>query len=367
MNKIIFGGGFDPVHRGHLNMARIASKTFDADVIFVPAVISVWKNSALASFLDRVNMLNIAFHDIHNCRFSVSSYEYETGKEINYTYHTIRHFKEIYPHDKLFLLIGQDQVENFHKWRNAEEISENAQIIFLRRDNSKLETPNIDKYHMIELKGDMVDVSSTETRLLKKINLLDKSTIYYIADNGLYYAGKLKELLKENNYKRYYHSISVANLAYEIAISNNISHPEKAYLAGLLHDCAKYMGKPIAKSLMERHFKEYLDIPGWSYHQFLGSMIAKDEFGVDDKEVLEAIKFHATGKAHMSDIAKIVYAADKIEPSRGYDSSDYINACLEDFEKGFKIVLQANKEYLISKGKDFANRLTMQCFDCYLK
>ena len=367
MNKIIFGGGFDPIHKGHINMALIASKAFNADVIFVPAVISVWKDSSAASFLDRKNMIEIIIKEHDYSRFSVSTYENETGEEINYSYKTIRYFKELYPKDKLFLLIGEDQVLSFDKWKKADEISENAQIIFLKRKDEEVISDNIEKYHMIALKGDNIDVSSSEIRNMEKLNMLDISSIYYIGDSCLYYAEKLKKFLYEEGYRRYYHSLSVAHLAYEIALSNKIDNPERAYIAALLHDSAKCIDKEELKTLMETNFKEFMDIPAWSYHQFVGSIVAKREFGIQDEEILEAIMFHATGKKDMSVLGKIVYAADKIDPSRGYDSTEYVKACLKDYEKGFRIVLQANKDYLIEKGKDYTNRLTMECFDEYLK
>ena len=47
MNRIIFGGGFDPVHLGHINMALIAKKSLNAEVIFVPAKIAIWKNDSI--------------------------------------------------------------------------------------------------------------------------------------------------------------------------------------------------------------------------------------------------------------------------------------------------------------------------------
>ena len=69
----------------------------------------------------------------------------------------------------------------------------------------------------------------------------------------------------------------------------------------------------------------------------------------------------------MCTMAKIVYAADKIEPTRGFDSSDLINSMMEDIDKGFITVLKANKDFLTENRKDINNRLTSKCFDYYLK
>ena len=117
---------------------------------------------------------------------------------------------------------------------------------------------------------------------------------------------------------------------------------------------------------MVEHYKEYSDLPKFAYHQFASEYLAKTEFAVVDKDILEAIKFHATGKDNMCQLAKIIYAADKIEPTRGFDSSELIKRMMENVDSGFKIVLQANKEFLENNRKDINNRLTLNCFNYYL-
>ena len=117
---------------------------------------------------------------------------------------------------------------------------------------------------------------------------------------------------------------------------------------------------------MKEHYKEYLDLPAFAYHQFVGEYIAKNDFGVVDEDILTAIKFHATGNENMGTLAKIIYAADKIEPTRGFDSSDLIRAMMEDVDKGFVTVLKANKEFLQTHRFDINNRLTSSCFKYYL-
>ena len=68
----------------------------------------------------------------------------------------------------------------------------------------------------------------------------------------------------------------------------------------------------------------------------------------------------------MCPLAKIIYASDKIEPTRGFDSKDLIDAMLKNVDTGFKIVLQANKDFLENGGKMTDNYLTSNCFKKYL-
>ena len=95
--------------------------------------------------------------------------------------------------------------------------------------------------------------------------------------------------------------------------------------------------------------------------------MAKAKLGVNDPEILDAIKFHCTGKANMSPLGMVVYACDKIEPTRDFDSTWLINACLEDWKKGFLTTLEDNRKYLLGAKKDITNRLTDECFAMYLK
>ena len=107
-------------------------------------------------------------------------------------------------------------------------------------------------------------------------------------------------------------------------------------------------------------------MPSFSFHQFVGAYLAENEFDIHDENILRAIKFHATGNANMDLLGKIVYAADKIEPTRPFDSSDLIDAMKQDAETGFITVLKANKEFLENHRGDINNPLTSKCFKFYL-
>ena len=356
MNKILFGGAFDPIHLGHINMATLASKQLNAGVIFIPSKLSVWKNES-TDISHRLEMVELSIKD--NPSFSIDLYEVNNEKEKTFSIETARYFVNKYPNDKFFYLIGADQVNLFHLWKEAEELSNIVQIIFFSRPDFPLEEENIKKYHMLEISGEMIDVSSTDIRSLKSLQLAE-GVIDYILTNNLYFVPVIRSYIGE---KRYKHSVEVAKLAYQIAKSNGVPRPDRAFIAGLVHDIGKEIDQ---KPIMEAHYKDYFDLPRFAYHQFAGEYVAKKEFGIVDSEILEAIKFHATGNENMSLLAKIIYAADKIEPTRGFDSSDLIKEMMVDAEKGFISVLKANKEFLSEHRGDINNRLTSKCFAYYL-
>lgn len=358
MNHIIFGGAFDPIHNGHINMALFASKSLNADVFFVVSRISVWKHTS-AAIEDKINMINLAIKDYPE--FKLDLFEVNSGKIYNYSIDTVKYFKSKYPNDKLFYLIGADQVEEFHRWKSAKELSELCQIIFFKRHNHDLYSDNVITYNMQMIEGPTIDVNSSSVRDGNALNT-PFPVIKYIEEHELYYMSYLKAILKE---KRYNHSVSVANLCYEIAVANNYSEPLKAYLAGLFHDCGKYQCEPIVDE--KEAIKGFEDLSAPLQHQIIGAVVANKIFKITDKSILSAIKYHATGKSNMSKLEKIVYAADKIDPLRGYDSKEYIQAMKHDISSGFIIVLAANKIFLETKNKDIHNRLTDECFKYYLK
>ena len=357
MNRVIFGGGFDPIHLGHLNMAVTARDVLNANVIFVPAKVAVWKNDSVEA-THKLNMLKLAIQDYED--FSIDTFELDS-KEQPYSFETVRYFKKRYPKDRLFLLIGQDQVNSFHLWKNPEEIADLTQIIYFRRPKLELNYENVEKYHMKGLEGVEIDVSSSDVRELKSAKV-PLNVLAYIEQNGLYFASHIKSMMKET---RFNHSCSVAHLAYNIAKKHQLDY-SRAYIAGILHDIAKDIDKNESLTLMKQYFPDFVDIGAFSYHQFLGAKFAKEQFGVVDEEILGAIMAHTTGKADMTWLEKLIYASDKIDPNRDYDSSDLIAAMDKGVDEGFLTVLEANRDFLTKKHKDINNRLTEECFKFYL-
>lgn len=132
---------------------------------------------------------------------------------------------------------------------------------------------------------------------------------------------KIKEWLKENlTAERYGHSLGCADAAKEIAEILNYNQ-EKAYLAGLVHDCAKSLPLDITMQILKENNAELVcgeDENKKVLHAPAGAVIAQKEFGIEDEEILSAIRWHTLGKSEMTLLEKIVFIADKIEPfSRG--------------------------------------------------
>lgn len=139
----------------------------------------------------------------------------------------------------------------------------------------------------------------------------------------------LKDNLSE---ERYEHSIGTAECARILAQKEGLND-EKAYVAGLLHDCAKCFSTEKLLTVIDSENLDVTEDEKMNYktlHAPVSAYVAKKEFGVEDEEILSAIRFHTIGKTDMSVFEKIIFLADKIEEkTREKDYSQPIIDCLK--------------------------------------
>lgn len=176
---------------------------------------------------------------------------------------------------------------------------------------------------------------------------------------------KLKKYLDED---RLWHTLGVMHTAAAMAMVYH-EDMEKAQLAGLLHDCAKCIpSKKKIKLCNENH------IPVSSFekeHTFLlhgkvGAWIAEEKYGVKDREILEAITWHTTGKPEMSVLEKIIYIADYIEPAR--DKAPRLKEiralAFQNLDRCMYEILKDSLEYLNTHPEDL-DPTTEKAYDYY--
>lgn len=129
---------------------------------------------------------------------------------------------------------------------------------------------------------------------------------------------KLRAALKK---KRFEHSVGVCSEAVKLAARYGADE-KKAYIAGLLHDCAKCLEPEEENAFMEKYGYEPDEMTRLCHpvlHAPLGAVVAQNEYGIDDGEILDAIRFHTVARRDMTLLDKIIYVADVIEPGRDYD------------------------------------------------
>ena len=128
----------------------------------------------------------------------------------------------------------------------------------------------------------------------------------------------LKERLTE---KRYIHSLNVADSAKKLARIYGADE-EMAYTAGLVHDCCKDMPAGLQLSYLLENKADMTEIEintAKLYHAMSGRIFAQKEFGIDDDDMLNAIRYHTTGRKNMSLLEKIIFIADFISAERDYN------------------------------------------------
>ncbi len=198
MNRIaIYGGSFDPPHKGHKALAENLAKACSADkVIIVPTAMSPFKDKSGASSDDRLEMCRLNFcEDL----FRVSDIEIQRGGK-SYTVDTVNAIKGLYPHSQLYLFMGDDMLLSFHRWYEYRRIMSMCHIVAACRTEDLTEL-NAMKDYARQVLGDdgtgvticssvPVEISSTEIRnqlctegesemLLPQVN-------EYIKSRGLY-------------------------------------------------------------------------------------------------------------------------------------------------------------------------------------
>lgn len=194
----IFGGSFNPVHNGHVNLAKEIKEKLCLDkIIIVPSNISPQKTAEFYGNItgqDRFNMCKLAFENIAG--FEISDFEIKNpGK--SYTIKTLRHFKEIYPDDEFFILMGSDSFYYFDKWRQYEDILNSASLAIAAREDGEYEKLYLKKNSFVKndkifiVNIEVLPISSTmlrrEIKNMEKICCyLNENVVKYIKEKKLY-------------------------------------------------------------------------------------------------------------------------------------------------------------------------------------
>ena len=168
MNIAVFGGSFDPIHKGHL---EIISKLFDDfhmdKVIVIPTNVSYYKkNKAMFTYDKKIEICKLVIENnpkLSKCNIEVSDIE-RTIKDDEGFAHTILRLKAIYPNDILYTVIGSDSYNYLNTWRKYELIPQNSKLIVAKRPENEIDDKVGLEYQVLEMNNEN---SSTEIR--KKI------------------------------------------------------------------------------------------------------------------------------------------------------------------------------------------------------
>lgn len=333
----LLGGSFDPIHLGHLALAKAILKDGCSQVWFVPCRLSPFKQEKPTSFEDRTAMIRRAIAPYK--KMKVCTIEKELPIP-SYTIHTLQKLKQRFDYEFVFY-IGNDQAKLLDKWKDIEECMKLAEFRVFKRDSEVIECP----YDLREVPFQRIDISSTRVRA-GAFQDVSESVRNYIWEHRLY----LHEFARHSmNEKRYLHSVSVANVCKELASVHHLNE-EDAYVIGLLHDICKCWDVEKSERFMQVYEKDHLDEPKAIWHGYLADHYLKRVFKIREKHILQAVHHHVKGDCD-DPYAQIVYIADKCEPLRGYDASYELNLAKRNLDAAVSYVKQIQSEYIKKEKK----------------
>lgn len=172
-------GSFNPVHRGHVAVARwaLASGKFD-QVMVVPTPQNPMKTSdELAPWQDRLSMLHLAFDCVQGVQISTVEMDLPTP---HYTINTIEHLEKLHPADTFSILCGSDILKQLPHWHRSDELQEMVDFVAYPRLDESSELPQYAE-------------NSSDIRSGKLLTGLDASVLAYIELHGLYFASPISQ------------------------------------------------------------------------------------------------------------------------------------------------------------------------------
>lgn len=167
---------------------------------------------------------------------------------------------------------------------------------------------------------------------------------------------------------RYLHSTGVEEVACDLAVIFGYDE-EKASIAGILHDCARNLTDPELLKQCEVFHLQVSEIEHecpFLLHAKVGAAYAKEEFGVEDEEIISAIIYHTTGRPAMTLLEKIIFTADYIEPYRKPlpRIESIRDAAYSNLDLGVMMILENTLDYLNSSGAEI-DTLTVDTYEYY--
>lgn len=359
---IVFGGSFDPVHVEHTNILKAAVRELCADkVIVVPTKNPPHKSASKTPFSDRSEMARIAFSQV-SANVIVDDIE-NRNDGVNYSSDNLPVLEKKY--GKFVYVIGGDSLLALESWHEPEFIVRNFEIAVFDREGyqsakdkaAELNEKWNGKIRILEHVGKEVDSHTIRDRLMLKADVsgLDENVVRYIKSRNLYseffpYVDKAATYLDA---KRLVHSKNTALVA--LSLNRNLCpkiDEDKVLLAGLLHDVGKMYDKTeLPNNIKNAIPKDSIGTP--VQHQFVSVEIVKNDFHISDEDVLNAIRFHTTGRENMSRFEKLIYVSDLISYERNFQGVESLRkAVYNDFEKGFITCLTYSRDYVVETGRE---------------
>lgn len=367
---VLYGGTFNPIHRGHLDICVRARQAVDARrVLLMPAAQPPHKSAGwLAPDQDRLAMCALAAREYD--LIQVDDWEIRRGGR-SYTVDTLGHLAAVFPEEELWLLIGTDMFLTFTQWHRWEEIGKMASLLVASREEGDREQLLDQQQRLAErgvrsrlLQNPPMPMSSTQIREeLRRDGTTGKvcpQVLDYIREKELYlhppeeldYLRRyIRPLMTDYRYR---HSLGVEKQAVKMARRFGADQ-RKAALAGILHDVCKDMPKgALLQNILESGIINGIDFKASPQliHSYAGALYLQSHMDIHDLEVIEAVRYHTTARAGMSLLETVVYLADLTSEDREYpDVGEMRRLCDTDLRKAMIHALTHTVKELTRKQK----------------
>ena len=353
----LFGGTFDPIHEGHLRLAREFARRLSLDrVVLMPTYVPPHKmKESLAPAEDRLAMCRLA--TAGDPLFIVSDLEIRRGGA-SFTADTLAALHEQEPEVAWYLITGADMFLTLGTWNRFDEIARLAVLCAAPRDGVGM-PELLACAETLESRGarcaveDIPALPASSTELRERLGrgeagdsaadgLLPETVAAYIAAHKLYTGkGTMKTMQTDEQFieiirgrlteKRFRHSLAVAEQAAHLA-SLYGADAKKARTAGILHDILKDE-KPAALLQILHDFGIILDnveaVTPNLWHAIAGAAFIERVLHVEDADIVTAVRYHTTGRAGMSPLEKTLFVADFTSADRKYDDVEEMRRLAE--------------------------------------
>lgn len=322
----VLGGTFDPIHEGHVALAREALCQGGLDGVVLLPMARPAQRGAEASAADRMAMCRLALAGEDQIALSQAG----MASGVKYTVDTLPLLRREYPDAQFTLVIGADKLPSLPYWYEADKLFSQCDFLCVPRTGvgiaEALEKARAAGARVAMLNDFHTPYSATvirsRTERYEDAPGLHPSVLCYMAEHGLYQTDFTPRLRGMMNPKRFQHTLGVRREAVRLAALHGLPI-QRCALAGLLHDCAKGMSlADMSRVAREERLTEdetFLS-SGALLHALVGAYLAKKEFGIRDEEVLSAIRSHTVGRPGMSKMEMCIFVADATEDTReAYD------------------------------------------------
>lgn len=367
----IFCGAFDPIHLGHLRILQDLLARDKVDEILIVPNGSPPYAKPIASMAQLRQMALIATAGMDGVSVADEAL-LSSGQDSLAILKAIIKRRQAASY---YYIIGADKLAGILHWRKVSKLLELCELLVYPRvgfNGQELTLFALAHGFRAQLLP-VPPVQASSSLVRTQLNFLSDApgmlmpeVARHIALHGLYQPPYAQRIKADMTPRRYEHTLRVRDLAVELAYLHQVSM-QKAAVAALLHDCAKCM-KLSQLQAIARKYDLARDAQALGsnalIHGMVGAKLAQIKYGISDEDVLNAIRYHTTGRKHMSPLELCIYVADAAEAGRApYPGLDELRALMRtDLRRAALAALQGSKAHVEALGQSFSP-LTQHAMD----